>query len=545
MPNLATTLLASLLLFRPFRKLAQRWHWLLALVTTAAAGQGWQPGFHCPGLNNYVTTVVALPNGDLIAGGSFTNAGGHPAADYIAQWDGRTWQALGTGLLGINNSITALVAAPDGTVFATGTRLDSSGVYGLVARWDGRRWQQLGPAMRGSWISTLAVAANGDLLAGTNNPAVGCGVLRWQGQAWQPLAPNAPAGSAMTPPASTITQLATTPTGDILAVGRFATTSHSCTEVARWTGSAWLPLRATDPNVCGITSLAVAANGDLLGSTSWYKHDGTLGRYRCYVARWNGHDWQQLGADLPSAATRLLTTATGRIVVNCVAYPDYGASRATTLASWDGTRWRLQYLGKEGVSAGREALALAANGDIIVRDPIYSLTRWDGRRWHALADEQSVGFPGTYHAGRVTALALAPNRDVLLAGLFYPDTPDTLAPHLAHLQVCRWDGRRRHYLGTALSGTISTVAVAANGEVLIGGQFKVPGAPDSLCHVAHWDGQRWQHLGADLSFTVNALAVAPNGDVVAGGREGPARWDGHQWQLLPLPFPSAGALNYI
>nr|GFD24989.1 hypothetical protein [Tanacetum cinerariifolium] len=72
-----------------------RWYrLLLALVTTAAAGQGWQPGFHCPGLNNYVTTAVALPNGDLIAGGSFTNAGGHPTADYIARWDGRTWQAL-------------------------------------------------------------------------------------------------------------------------------------------------------------------------------------------------------------------------------------------------------------------------------------------------------------------------------------------------------------------------------------------------------------------------------------------------------------------
>ena len=48
-------------------------------------------------------TVFALDNygGNLIAAGAFTNAGG-VSVNNIAQWNGTSWSALGSGM---NNSI--------------------------------------------------------------------------------------------------------------------------------------------------------------------------------------------------------------------------------------------------------------------------------------------------------------------------------------------------------------------------------------------------------------------------------------------------------
>ena len=39
---------------------------------------------------------AVAPNGDLVVGGYFTEAGGQPA-DYVASWDGSSWSPLGTG----------------------------------------------------------------------------------------------------------------------------------------------------------------------------------------------------------------------------------------------------------------------------------------------------------------------------------------------------------------------------------------------------------------------------------------------------------------
>jgi hypothetical protein len=51
-------------------------------------------------------TVFALTvyNGELIAGGGFTYAGG-VTCNYIARWNGSQWQPLGTGM---NNWVYAL-----------------------------------------------------------------------------------------------------------------------------------------------------------------------------------------------------------------------------------------------------------------------------------------------------------------------------------------------------------------------------------------------------------------------------------------------------
>src|SRR5687767_11535222 len=49
------------------------------------------------GTSGNVVALAALPNGDLVAGGEFTSAGG-AVVNFIASWNGIGWSALGTGM---------------------------------------------------------------------------------------------------------------------------------------------------------------------------------------------------------------------------------------------------------------------------------------------------------------------------------------------------------------------------------------------------------------------------------------------------------------
>jgi hypothetical protein len=62
-----------------------------------------------PGLNT-VRALVELPNGDLVAGGTFPSVGGQPFGG-LARWDGLSWQPIGVGVAGSLPTSFASVAA--------------------------------------------------------------------------------------------------------------------------------------------------------------------------------------------------------------------------------------------------------------------------------------------------------------------------------------------------------------------------------------------------------------------------------------------------
>ena len=67
------------------------------------------------GMNGWATTFETEPEGTLLVGGSFTNAGGGPDlvggvnVGSLARWDGQAWSAVGTGVQGTVRAIAALV----------------------------------------------------------------------------------------------------------------------------------------------------------------------------------------------------------------------------------------------------------------------------------------------------------------------------------------------------------------------------------------------------------------------------------------------------
>ena len=69
-------------------------------------------------LNGIVLALNTDKPGVMYVGGNFTDAGGDPNADYIAQWDGKTWKALGAPKLNARKARRrSIIASPRRAVY--------------------------------------------------------------------------------------------------------------------------------------------------------------------------------------------------------------------------------------------------------------------------------------------------------------------------------------------------------------------------------------------------------------------------------------------
>lgn len=140
------------------------------------------------GVDGEVRCLATMPNGDLIAGGSFTQAGGAPAA-HVARWDGSAWWPLGAGLAGGSATYAeALAVAPNGDLIVGGAfTVAGSTAAASIARWDGAGWSDLGGGIQ-SRVRALQFLANGDLVAGglfhTAGNVAASNLAVWDGTSW-------------------------------------------------------------------------------------------------------------------------------------------------------------------------------------------------------------------------------------------------------------------------------------------------------------------------------------------------------------------------
>jgi hypothetical protein len=253
---------------------------------------------------NHPVLAFTIFDGDLIAGGVFTTAGGQ-SANRIARWDGSAWHAVGTGIWDMMDAdahVTS-VTVHDGDLIAAGSFTTAGGQEANnVARWDGSEWQPMGAGIEhrvlalavhdgaliaggeggfsrwdGSvWTSTAAAQVhafttyNGDLIAGGYINAGA--VARWTGSTWQPVG----AGTREYANAFAVYD------GDLIAGGDFPFTFGAGTNhIARWDGSTWRPMgEGMDADISALT----VYNGDLIAAGGFLSAGGNA-RAR-FIARW-------------------------------------------------------------------------------------------------------------------------------------------------------------------------------------------------------------------------------------------------------------------
>jgi len=253
-----------------------------ASVNRIARGSAhnWQP--LGPGFGDgHVSAVVRLPNGDFVAGGSFTMLGDGTPVNGIARWNGLAWSPLGSGVDGV---VRALLAMPNGDVIAGGT-FTTAGAQAAsrVARWNGTTWSPLGAGCFGT-VDALVRTANGDVIAGGLFLAAGGQpanhVARWDGSGWSPL------GAGLD---GDVWALQAGPSG-IVAGGEFLSSNGVPTKyVARFDGASWQPF-AIEPNR-SVRALATLPAGEIvIGGTGF-----TMAGDTTCAAVWRGSSWVSLG----------------------------------------------------------------------------------------------------------------------------------------------------------------------------------------------------------------------------------------------------------
>jgi trimeric autotransporter adhesin len=339
----------------------------LAVVTAFAPAQCTTPWSALgAGANQYVDALAVLPNGDLVVGGTFTSAGGVPAA-CIARWDGQSWLPLGAGVSGssgppTSTAVHCLLVLPNGDLIVGGNFNQAGGVpAAAVARWDGNAWSSLGSTAVGM-VRALARLANGDLVVGGSWVMFGSNpqhLARWDGTTWHPLGIGVNTYE--------VKALATLPNGDLVAGGNFWTAGGMpANYIARWNGSTWSQLGSgLGGGVFGtwVNTLCTLPNGDLIVGGN-FTTAGGLPANR--IARWNGSSWSSFGSGIGSTGLMPLvyaitTLADGDLVVGG-SFTSAGGVAANSIARWRGGVWTPMGAGMDNTV---DVLLALANGDLI------------------------------------------------------------------------------------------------------------------------------------------------------------------------------------
>ncbi len=123
------------------------------------------------------------------------------------------------------------------------------------------------------------------------------------------------------------------------------------------------------------------------------------------------------------------------------------------------------------------------------------------------------GVPGV--VGTVSSLAILPDGDVIVGGSI------GIAGSVEALGIARYNPSTGAWsaLGNGLNGSVFSLAVLPGGDVIVGGFFTTAGGV-SASNIARYNPSTgaWSALGNGLNGDVNALAVLPGGDVIVGGR---------------------------
>ncbi len=291
--------------------------------TWQALGSGLQNG-----TNGNVYSITSY-NGNIIVGGTFTQAGGINAQN-IAGYDPatNTWSALST--TGINGEVKSLTVR--GSELIAGGQFTNAGGISVsnIAKWNGSTWSVLASGINGD-VNALTVF-NTDLIAGGNfTQAGGTGannIAKWNGTTWSALA------SGLTGSGDRVNAL-TVFAGNLVAGGRFTTSGGTpMINIARWNGSTWSAFNSNDIN--NDVNSAVVFNSELYIGGDFTQ---IAGNDRKYIAKWNGTNWIAVGGGLDDGVVNALSVFKNTLIVA-------GNFRVTgmglfvdRIASWNGSSW--------------------------------------------------------------------------------------------------------------------------------------------------------------------------------------------------------------
>ncbi len=517
--------------------------------------------------NNYFTTdPCILPDGDLIVAGEFTMVGNTPA-NHVARWDGAQWHPLADGITGAPGiyppRVTALLALPDGDLIVGGDFLNAGGQPSpKFARWNGAEWTPMTGSMNG-YVADLALRTNGEIIAACNANDRGL-VFRWTGTHWAGFTPVLFGYGAI----GTILPL---PDNSFIVAGGFYSNTLSpwygphppFRHVARWNGASWSSLGSGIE--AAINTLTILPDGDIFagGDVVYDPQPGFTAPVDVHnLARWNGAAWRAMTRGVAGPLDNAVASVSGSVIV-----PGRGGhpgSKYLLASEFDGVDWTPFDPDLEGEIG---ALSPHPDGGVVGRASVHSMPSLVNRVivlsenvlldlpeppfhvWCTLASSTDRVIIGSYHGGgghyilqlehntwvplaeglngAVLALTRLQSGDVIAAGQFL------VTANGATSSIARWDGQHWSPVGDGLTGAFEHVIEHPSGNIIALNQNQV----------AIWDGAAWTTIATPgAAYSLSHLS---NGDLVVGtyvsNTPAPAvwRWTGQAWTPLGPDFIGA------
>jgi hypothetical protein len=291
-----------------------------------------------------VSSLAVFDNGSgpaLYAGGIFRSIGGAHVRR-IAKWDGSSWSALGNGvslLTGAEDGVTAMEVFDDGSgpaLYVAGDlRTAGTVTANRIARWNGATWSAVGSGMVGQTTgddvpirdltvfddgSGPALYACGDFTSAGNAPATNR-IARWNGSSWSSV------GGAQFSGRPWSMVVFDDGTGPALYV--------ATGDVWKWNGATWSLLPEASPSQ---TTLALAVFDDGDGPAL---HAGGAGLLDDPVVKWNGMGWSGVGSAAPSGVHSMAVFDDGEGPALFVGgrFTSAGGLPANRVAKWNGSSW--------------------------------------------------------------------------------------------------------------------------------------------------------------------------------------------------------------
>jgi uncharacterized delta-60 repeat protein len=494
-------------------------------------------GSFVPNPNNSVNSVLALSDNSFYLGGGFTNIDGQ-ASDHIAYFTAGGSLSTGFGLSSSNvtgSSVDAVAVQGNGDVVVAGSFSRLGGATGVnLARFnsDSTPDSTFNSSTDGA-INAVAVLPGGSPV---NTQAPGFAYLTANGGLNTSVTSN-----SIVQISGVVEAVAVQTNGQILLGGSFTNGSGV-------TGSNMLRLNADgtldssfNPNPNGtVSSIIALSTGQILIGGSFTSVDGTA---RNYIARLNsdGSLDSTFDPDANASVNVMVLQSNGQILIGgTFTQLEPGGdsnSGATTYTRYDIAR--LNAAGtvdtnfNPNANGAVFAIAVQSNGQILIGGSFTSLqpdgagnniTRNNCARLNSDGSLDLTFDPEPN--SQVDAIAVQSNGQVVLGGMF-----TTVQPFLGTTTATRTGIARVNHDGSLdtaynpnINGTVSSLSLESNGEILVGGTFgslQPNGAlvPTTRGDIAllNTDGTVDPSFDPFLNGAVDAMLLQSNGSVILGG----------------------------
>ena len=496
-----------------------------------------------PGTFNRFFGVAAISSSDVWAVGQFGNGGLNQTL--VEHWNGASWQVIPSPNVPNQhsklNAVTAVPGLPN-KLWAVGT----AGTSALILHWNGTQWSIVPSPQVGinpTLTSVVAISANDVWAVGytfSNSRQVTL-TEHWNGSTWSVV--SSPSPSATYNYLLGVTALAT---NNIWAVGNFnATGGNQQTLILKWNGTAWVQTAGDNSGPIG-AQFTLSAVSAISGSDIWAVGDNS----HTLAEHWNGTRWRIVSTPNAGTGDNILNgvSGSGSADVWEVGYYTFGTWKRTLIEHWNGTRWsivaspntkkRINELNGVVAISPSNAWAVGSSHSGNALDQTTLTLRWDGTRW-AIVPSPS---PGTFGLNALYGVAANSANDVWAVGSF------TNTGEYAQTLIVHWDGTSWRVIPSAnVPGSnnelYGVVALGPNDVWAVG--YSGNAAFGFFTLVEHWNGSTWSivsspsPLGDDIFRAVSGTGAS---DIWAVGRSRNSftfrtsplieYWNGNSWSQV-------------